>query len=62
MKPIEDIIDDLLNYFDMDGPEWPSLHVYCEPGRPYWGLIDEELYSILITLREARRGNPSTDT
>ena len=51
---MDELVDELLEYFDMESGEWPWIRVYAngEPGRG--GVIDEQLYQLLIRLREAR--------
>ena len=46
-EDMKDLLTDLLNYF---GDEWPGLHVY-NGGDAYWGIVDEELASILHEIR-----------
>lgn len=44
------LLRELFSYFEMeDSSEWPMCTVYAE-GRPIRGVVDDELYSILIDL------------
>jgi len=53
---VRDIVDAITDRLDMEDGEWPGIEVFCsKEGRSIWGLLPEDLYSLLIELHKATR-------
>jgi hypothetical protein len=52
-EELSEAITELLNYFEMDGENWPMVSVYSG-GEYTSGVIDDELYGILTNISELR--------
>jgi hypothetical protein len=53
---ITEIVDAIVARLDMADGEWPGVEVFCsKEGRSIWGLLPEDLYSLLIELHKVTR-------
>lgn len=52
-EELKQVIEELLDYFQMDEPDWPLISIYSK-GEFISGVIDDELYSILTQLGELK--------
>lgn len=53
---VKDIVEAIIDRLDMGDGEWPGVEVFCsKEGRSIWGLLPEDLYSLLIELHSATR-------
>jgi len=56
MRTLSEVTDELLEYFEMYSNDWPMLSVYHN-GTFVSGVVSDELYSILIEMRELRESD-----
>lgn len=47
------LLDELLEYFELDSEEWPMVSVYSG-GEYISGVIDDDLYRILVNIKEVK--------
>lgn len=56
MEELEELVDDLLNYYELsDAGDWPMDSVWSG-GVFHRGVISDELHQILVQLKELRDG------
>jgi len=52
---LKEVLEEILRYFDLfedeDMEEWPMVSIYSG-GRYYRGVVEDELYDVLIKLKE----------
>jgi len=49
MDELFSLSEDLFDYFELEGGEWPMMSIYSG-GDFYRGVIDDELYNLLTQL------------
>jgi len=55
MDELTDVVDELLEYFQLDNEQFPSIAVYYK-NQYVTAIITDELYGILLALKEAKEG------